>query len=85
MLRASHYRYEAACANGCTGIHIYVGRADFDFFIRLSIRRAVNARRHAGSRDLCLLACVVALWSARICFTYCFVQGCLRCAVLCVQ
>ena len=43
----------------------------------------IHARRHAGSRQVCLLACVVALWSARTFVLRCFVHGWLRYAVLC--
>ena len=39
-----------------------LGRADFDFCVRFeNTASCINARRHAGSRQLCLLACVVAL------------------------
>ena len=35
----------------------FVGRADFDFFLRLENTASfINARRHAGSSQLCLLA-----------------------------
>ena len=38
-------------------------RAHFDFFGRCeNAAICINARRHATSDQLCLLACVVALW-----------------------
>ena len=43
--------------------------------------RTVDSRRHAGSRPLCLLFCVVALWSAHICLAALCGAGC---AVLCL-
>ena len=61
--------------------YIFVGRAHFDFFIHFeNAASSINARRHAGSRKLCLLACVVALWSARTWFAaLCRID----CAMLC--
>ena len=44
----------------CEWLNIYVGRAGFDFFVRLeNTASCTNVRRHAGSSQLCLLACVV--------------------------
>ena len=68
----------------CEWLFIFLGRADFDFFVRFEDTESwINARRHAGSSQLCLLACVVALWSARTYFAAC--AGWLRCAVLCLR
>ena len=47
----------------------------------VSRTQAADARRHAGSRQLCLLACVVTLWSARTCFAALCMADCA--AVLC--
>ena len=48
---------------------VHFCRVDYDFFVRFeNAASCINARRHAGSRQLCLLACIVALWSARACF-----------------
>ena len=42
--------------------NIFVGRADFDFFVRFENTASyIYARRHAGASQLRLLACVVAL------------------------
>ena len=47
----------------------YFRRADFDFFVRFDNAASyIDAQRHASSRQLCLLACVVVLWSERPCF-----------------
>ena len=46
----------------CEWLHIFVGQADFDFFVRFeNTSSCINARRHPASSQLCLLACVVAL------------------------
>ena len=60
---------------------LYFCRADFDFFARFQdAASCINARRHASSRQLWLLACVVALWPARTCFAD---FGRANCALLC--
>ena len=52
----------------------HVCRENLDFVVRFENApscmnyRHENARRHASSRQLCLLAWVVVLWSARPCF-----------------
>ena len=48
-------------------------RVDFDFFVvfwntTASSRSIWSTVIHAGSHQLCMLACVVALWSASTCF-----------------
>ena len=40
---------------------VYVGRADFDFFVRFDNTASCTNARNDGSSQLCLLACVVAL------------------------
>ena len=55
-------------------LHIFVGRADFDFFVRFDNTASCINDRHAGSSQLCqlcLLAFVVAVRSARTCFAAC--------------
>ena len=69
-------------------IRYFVSRADFDLFVRFeNTASCMNARRHDGSRVLCLLACVVALRSARTWFAALCRADCavLCCAVLAVD
>ena len=52
-------------------VAVYFCRVDSDFFVRFeNTAKRTNARRYAtvsSYRQLCLLACAVALWSARTC------------------
>ena len=65
-----------------TTSNIFVGRPDFDFFVRCeNTASCIYTRRHAGASQLRLRSCAVALWS-RTCFAACC-AGWLRCAVLC--
>ena len=70
-----------------TTTHVFGGRADSQVFFRFenTIVSCINPGRRAGSRQLCLMSCVVALWSARTCFAaLCKADG-LCCDVLAVD
>ena len=69
-------------------LDVVIGREGFDFTVRLeSTAICINARRRAGSRQLCPLACIVALRSARTCnAAVCRADSsATRCAVLAVD
>ena len=59
VYRQHHTSY---CNLLCGRLNFFVGQAEFDFFVRFeNTASCINARRHAGSSQLCLLACVGAL------------------------
>ena len=62
ILRASR-QLKTKLLCGEWGIVYFCTPDRFDF----SVRFENTASRHAGSRQLCLLACVVAFWSAHTC------------------
>ena len=73
--------YIRASSSRITPPSVLFRPADFDLIVYFeNAASCMNARRDASSRNLCLLACVIALWSAR---TYFAVLSTAGCALLC--